>query len=71
MSDIEKHAERLREERSDKCAAALARVVMETGVPACVVAHGEVCFHFDDGTSLQVTFHAGAQPIAHEESPNT
>lgn len=54
--ELDQHTEALREERSNRMRDALIQSVVNAGAETLEGAHGEVCFHFDDGTTMQITF---------------
>jgi hypothetical protein len=58
---LDKHVEDLRKERSARMHDALLESLVNSGSENLEGAHGEVCFHFDDGMTMQILFTAEKQ----------
>jgi hypothetical protein len=69
---LDQHTEALREERGDRMRDAMIASIVDSGAENLEGAHGEVCFHFDDGMTMQIVFdccRAGAD-LNHKGKPN-
>ncbi len=58
---VEQHLQQLRHERAAKLQESIHTAIMASGIEALMVAHGELCFHFDDGMTMQIDFNAEKQ----------
>ena len=56
---LDQHTEALKEERGESVAKALIDFLTKTA--NLTSAHGEICFHFDDGMDMQVPFQFGKE----------
>lgn len=64
MNDpIDEHTEALREERGNSMREALIDAIVESGSENLDGAHGTVCFHFDDGMTMQVVFECNKKGV--------
>lgn len=67
-NETDQHLDALRTERSDRLNKAMCDAIAEHGGPSLEGAHGAMCFHFDDGITMQILFdcHRAGYEITHE-----